>query len=125
MIKKILSITFLTLALAGGFKTVSVHAASPSDIVCQQVTQVDEGCVTKKDRIFGKDDVVNKAFGVLTFLAGTAAVLIIIIAGLMYVFSTGDPQNTGRAKDAILYAVIGLVVVVAARLIVNFIISSL
>jgi len=51
------------------------------------------------------------------------AVLIIAIAGLTYVVSGGNPETINRAKDAILYAVIGLVVSLLALTIVTFILG--
>lgn len=56
---------------------------------------------------------------------GAVSVLIIAIAGLQYVMSGGDPQKTGRAKDTILYAVIGLVVAISAFAIVTFVIGRI
>jgi hypothetical protein len=49
--------------------------------------------------------VLQIVFGVL----GAVALIYIIIAALKYVTSQGDPQSTTRAKDTILYAVIGLI----------------
>lgn len=57
-------------------------------------------------------------------LIGVVAVLIITIAGFQYVISRGDPQKTAKAKDAILYAVIGLVVAIIGGAIVNFVIKG-
>lgn len=48
------------------------------------------------------------------FWAGTIAVIIIVVAGFMYTTSGGDPAKLTRAKNAILGAVIGLVVVLTA-----------
>jgi hypothetical protein len=61
---------------------------------------------------------------ILPYVFGTIAlvsVLIIVIAGFTYVLSGGDPQKTNRAKDAILYAVIGLVVAILGYTIVAFV----
>lgn len=60
-------------------------------------------------------------FGILTALA----VLFIVIGGLKYVMSQGDPNETGKAKQTILYAVIGLVIAVSAEAIVSFVLGSL
>lgn len=56
---------------------------------------------------------------------GAIAVLIIAIAGLQYVLSGGDPQKTTRAKDTILYAVIGLVVAIMSFAIVTFVLGRI
>lgn len=55
--------------------------------------------------------------------AGIIAVIIIVIAGFMYVTSSGDASKVKRAKDAILYAVIGLVVVILAFVITQFVLG--
>lgn len=57
-------------------------------------------------------------------LIGVVAVLIITIAGFQYVISRGDPQRTAKAKDTILYAVIGLVVAIVGSAVVNFVIKK-
>jgi hypothetical protein len=48
----------------------------------------------------------------------------IIVGGLRYVLSAGDPKNTQAAKDTILYAVIGVVVALLAYAIVNFVLAQ-
>lgn len=59
------------------------------------------------------------------FLAGAIAVLIIVIAGFLYVTSAGNPERVKRAKDALIGAVIGLVVIVLAFAITQFILGRL
>lgn len=59
------------------------------------------------------------------FFAGTVAVLVIIGAGLMYVTSTGDPGRIKTAKNAIIYAVVGLIAVMLAFVITAFVRTSL
>lgn len=48
------------------------------------------------------------------FWAGVAAVIVIIVAGFFFVTSHGDPNLVTRAKNAIIGAVIGLVVIFLA-----------
>ena len=48
------------------------------------------------------------------FWAAALAVIIIVVAGFLYVLSNGNPQNVTRAKNAIIGAVVGLVVVLLA-----------
>lgn len=62
----------------------------------------------------------------ITFaIVGAVALLIIVIAGLKYVTSQGDPQSTGQARNAIIYAAIGLVIALSAEIIVTFVVRSL
>ncbi|MBR2710043.1 hypothetical protein IKF02_00195 [Candidatus Saccharibacteria bacterium] len=56
---------------------------------------------------------------------GMIAVVIIIIGGVSYMTSSGDSAKVKKAKDTILYGVIGLIICVLAFAIVNFVISSL
>jgi len=58
-------------------------------------------------------------------LAGAISVIVITVAGLNYVISNGDPQKTARAKDTILYAIVGLVISILAVTIVTFVIGKL
>ena len=60
---------------------------------------------------------------ILLFLIGLAAVIMIIIGGIRYTTSNGDPSQTKAAKDTILYAVIGIVVALMAFAIVRFVVD--
>jgi hypothetical protein len=71
------------------------------------------------------DKSINTVLQTVFVVAGSIAVLIITIAGLFYVISLGNPQATKKAKDTILYALIGLGVCVFAYTIVRFVIGQL
>lgn len=58
-------------------------------------------------------------FGIM----GAVLLLIIILAGLKYITSQGDPDKAARAKDSIIYAAIGLAVILTAYGIVSFVIN--
>lgn len=57
-------------------------------------------------------------------IAGAIAFLIVIIAGFQFVISGGDPQKVSKARQTILYAVVGLVVCSAAFTLVKFVIGG-
>ncbi len=67
---------------------------------------------------------VERILNILSIILGGVAIIVLVVAGIMYVASGGDPNNTKHAKDAILYAVIGIVVAVAAQGIVRFVIGN-
>lgn len=58
------------------------------------------------------------------FIAGIVAVVVIVIGGVRYTVSGGDSSGVKAAKDTILYAVVGLVVVMMAAAITNFVINN-
>lgn len=62
-------------------------------------------------------DIVTNTLNAVYSIAAAAAVIVIIAAGLMYITSDGDPGKTSTAKNAIIYAAIGLVFVGTAFII--------
>ena len=58
-------------------------------------------------------------------LLGAVCLLVITIAGFRYTISHGDSRLIEQSKNAILYAVIGLVVSIASVAIVNFVIGRI
>jgi len=69
------------------------------------------------------DQVLHNALNLTYFIAGVIAVIVIILAGLSYVTSGNDPSAVSKAKNTILYAVIGLVVILSAFVITQFVIG--
>lgn len=57
----------------------------------------------------------NLAFTIIAAIA----VMIIVIAGLRYIFSQGDPNTLAESKRMIIYTAVGLVVAVLAVTVVN------
>lgn len=57
---------------------------------------------------------ITEGITTFTWVIGIAALIVMIIAGILYVVSVGEPQKTKTAKDAILYAAVGLVVALIA-----------
>ena len=54
-------------------------------------------------------------------MAGTVAVIVLIIGGLMMVVSQGNEDTLSKGKDVVKYAIIGLVIIFLSLLIVTFI----
>lgn len=75
-----------------------------------------------------KTNVTNSTFtGLLNatyWIAGVIAVIIIVVAGFMYVTSGGDAAKVVKAKNTIMSAVIGLVIIILAFVITGFITGS-
>jgi hypothetical protein len=69
----------------------------------------------------GVKRVLEVALNILSIVVGIISVFMIIIAGLKYITSNGDSNAIGSAKNTIIYAVVGLVVVAFAQTIVQFV----
>lgn len=69
-------------------------------------------------------DRIKTIVNVMLFILGAIAVIMIIIGGIRYATSNGDPSSIKGAKDTILYAVIGLIVAIMAYAIVGFVIDA-
>jgi len=62
---------------------------------------------------------------ILTALSGGLAVIVIIVAALFYITSTGDPARIKRAKEILINTTIGLVLIISVYAVVTFIIGVL
>ena len=71
------------------------------------------------------NDIVHTIVNLLSALVGIVAVIMIIIGGFRYITSGGNDTSVTAAKNTILYAIIGLVVVALAQIIVRFTLSKL
>jgi cytochrome bd-type quinol oxidase subunit 2 len=69
--------------------------------------------------------IVKTVINVLTVVVGVLAVIMIIYAGFRYVTSGGNDDAVKGAKNTILYAIIGLVIVALAQIIVHFVLAKL
>lgn len=82
--------------------------------------------IDPKDVNIPRVEAVNLIPGLLNtvyWVAGVAAVIVIVIAGIFYSTSEGSPDKIKRAKDAIIYSAVGLAVILTAFIITNFVIG--
>lgn len=70
------------------------------------------------------NDLIKDVVNILSVIIGVIAVVMIMIGGLKYIMSNGDPAQTATAKNTILYAIVGLVVVAMAQIIVKFVLTK-
>lgn len=76
---------------------------------------------TNKNKLENRTkDIINVALGAMEVVA----VIIIIYGGVVFTTSRGDPEKTKKAKNTILYGVIGLAIGLLAFAIVNFVLTE-
>ena len=61
---------------------------------------------------------------ILSWVVGAVAVIMLIFAGFRYVTSGGDENAVKGAKNTVIYAVIGLVIVVLSQIFVNLVLNQ-
>jgi hypothetical protein len=97
------------------------HFAQTGAVNCEPNTTCDTGLPKVTATSGAISSILQVVFGVL----GAIAVLIIVIAGLRFITAQGDPQGVAKARSAILYAAIGLIVALSAEVIVTFVLKNL
>ena len=68
---------------------------------------------------------IVRIVNVLLFILGAVAVIVIVIAGFRFVVANGDTNAVSSARNAILYAVVGLIIAILSYAIVNFVVKNL
>ena len=81
-------------------------------------------CTVGNTAVATVNNITTIAINLFSVVVGLVCVVMIIIGGLKYVTSNGDTGNVSGAKNTILYAVVGLVIVALAQLIVKFVVNK-
>lgn len=71
------------------------------------------------------NDLIRTIINLLSAIVGVVAVIMIIFGGLRYITSGGNDANVTSAKNTILYAIIGLIIVALSQVLVRFTLSKL
>jgi hypothetical protein len=71
------------------------------------------------------ESLIKTILNVFSAIVGSIAVIMIIVGGFRYVTSAGDSNNVSGAKNTILFAIVGLIIVVFAQIIVRFVLQRI
>lgn len=113
----------------------SVASVSPAyaDVICPDgttgVASLDlcpgyssgSGVFENRDLMNVLTIIINVVVGVVGFIA----VAMIVMGGISFATSQGDSSKVAKARNTILYGVVGLVVALLAFAIVNFVLNSI
>lgn len=98
-----------------------LFAAGTAQVNCLRGQVCDTGLPTIAANSSQLQVILQLLFGVLAVIA----VIVITIAGLRFIFESTNPQETARARNTIIYAVIGLVIALSGEAIVSFVLDRL
>lgn len=116
VVATVLMLSTLTVAPVGAASDIATQACNvdPSAAICADINN-DSQLTTMATNI------INTAL----MIVGVLAVAMIIFSGISYVTSAGDKAKTTKAKNTLIYSIVGLVVAISAYAIVNFVLSKL
>jgi hypothetical protein len=72
----------------------------------------------------GIQSIAKEAVNIFSIIVGVVAVIMIIYGGFRYITSGGDSGKVGNAKNTLIYAIVGLVIVALAQLIVHYVLNE-
>lgn len=99
----------------GNSKLCSGDAASSA--VCQDRTD--------KNPLTGSDGLLIKIANIIAWVAGAAAIIVILVSSIRYITSGGDSAKISSAKGALINAAIGLIVIILGRTLIVFILNRI
>ena len=131
--KRLLMIFFGTMGIVGALQLAPVHVSAQFDAAkkeaCEGVASVDEeGAANNCDGTAantGIKSTLEFALNLISIIAGVIAVIMVVISGIKFMTSQGDPGQVSSARQSIIYAVVGVVIVALSQVIVNFVVSRI
>ena len=99
----------------------TVYAEKTSQEVACEAINGSEGCTKSNSDLTGLIRVIVE---VMSIIIGVLAVIMIIFAGAKYVTSGGDTAKVTAAKNALIYALIGLAIVAMSQFLVRVVIRE-
>lgn len=84
----------------------------------------DINCDSPEGSTGGLKELAANIVNIFSIIVGIVAVIMIIYGGFRYITSGGDSGSVGNAKNTLIYAIVGLIIVALAQLIVHFVLSS-
>jgi hypothetical protein len=68
---------------------------------------------------------INNIRSVLFPIIGAIALLVIVISGLRYILAGGDAQKISKAKNGVIYALVGLSIAIISGAVVSFVVKRI
>lgn len=82
------------------------------------------GCGTGGSANATLSSLAKKFINILSLVVGIVAVVMIVYGGFKYITSGGDSGNVSGAKNTLIFAIVGLIIVALAQFIVHFVLNS-
>ena len=111
-----------SLSVITGYTSVAYAAVDPKSEACQALG-AGAGCGTDPSAN-GVNKTITLFINIFTGIIGITAVIMILVAGFKYITSGGESAKMASAKNTLIYALIGLVIVAFSQIIVKFVLAK-
>lgn len=129
--KKVVLNVIAAVLMVLGLSGIATISPAYADVICadgKPATTIkgcdewsgDTGIAGNEDLMGTLTTIINVVVGVVGFVA----VAMIVMGGISFATSQGDASKTTKARNTILYGVVGLVVALLAFAIVNFVLGA-
>jgi hypothetical protein len=117
-------LTSLCIALYVFVLSLPVFAAdSPASLLQSGLTQTNAS--VGYDAKLGLTTIIGKLISLVLGVVGIVFVILAVYAGILYMTAAGDDSKVKKAKGMLIQAVIGIIIIVGAYAIANFVITQL
>lgn len=82
------------------------------------------GATPQANPLYGPNGLLTKAARIIAVVTGIISMFIISIAALRFINSQGDSQKVASARQALIFALVGLVIAASAQVIAVFILNQ-
>lgn len=102
---------------------------SNQSLECNNKNNQSAVCQSKIDAdtnpIAGKNGILARVTNIVTYIAGIASIILIILGGIRFITSEGDPNSVKSARNTVFYALIGILVILVSRALILYVIGQL
>jgi hypothetical protein len=84
-----------------------------------------DNCLSTLPEVRANESSVENGLAIVFGVFAAVAIIVIILAAISFATSEGNPENIAKAKKTIVYALIGLVLALAAEAIVLLVLGRL
>lgn len=102
----------------------SAYAQDIEQAVCEGALLDSDAQCNEEDEQNGFNELMIRIINIFSVVVGSISVIMVIVGGFRYIISAGDSNGVTGAKNTILYAIVGLVIVLFSQVIVRFVLSN-
>ena len=127
-IKKYISLSIAALFLSLSLSGAAFAQADIQSSTCRGAEELKFGGTVRCEQLQASErdvnDLIATVINIFSVIVGIIAVIMIVYGGFRYITSGGDTQKVTSARNTILYAIVGLIIVALAQFIVRFVLAK-